>query len=842
MHRLERTAWCGLLVVAASSCSVAADEGTSPPLAVPVYSADAGVASIAEDKPDAVGPFCMGGASCAPVNACHIGKITCASGAPVCADMGSNVADGNSCGGGQICARGTCIPCFEGAACALSDPCHGGVLSCTTSAPVCADKGTNAPEGTPCGSNQVCEGGTCVACSFGSRCALPNRCHIGATTCNGVPGCNDTGAKAADGTSCGIDQVCDDGNCVGCTQGASCTPGVACHAGTISCTLGTPACADTGTNAANGTSCGTNQVCAAGTCGACVQAAPCTPANTCHIGALACSSGGSACNDTGSNAQDGSSCGTNRVCSGGGCVACTQGASCAPSDACHVGRTSCSTGSPVCIDTGANAANGTSCGANQFCAAGTCGSCVQDGACPPPNPCHTGKLACSSGASVCNDTGSNTANGTTCGANQVCNRGSCIGCAQGSVCSPGNLCHVGATSCSTGAPVCVDTVVNAANGTSCGTNQVCGGGSCVACREGATCTPANRCHAGTIACASGTPVCNDTGANATDGTICGQGQACTSGACTPCGGNTSCAPGGPQQVLVRITGGSWLRIFPQANTSPEDLSASLTAVSAGTDGIISVSADGSWLVMYTSRFGCSGTGCLAYIRSDLSQPGQLVLPGGSQLTPTGRPLISADGRTILFERPGNHMEDIFKVELVGSTWSQPVNLTAASSRNYNHDPSLSADALHVIFDCGDDPYGDTPTTAACEVATDASGFRVVVAPSALPSAATDAYTQRPGYAPDGSIVLEGNPGGFGGTGERIYRYSGTTPQLVGNFGNDNSPCVFADGTIASLWLGRPGNSTGVHELKIMSASGASYDMPVISLDLLDIGLSCGGGP
>jgi hypothetical protein len=69
---------------------------------------------------------------------------------------------------------------------------------------------------------------------------------------------------------------------------------------------------------------------------------------------------------------------------------------------------------------------------------------------------------------------------------------------------------------------------------------------------------------------------------------------------------------------------------------------------------------------------------------------------------------------------------------------------------------------------------------------------------------------------------------------------GATPpvKVAPAFTNDNSPCVLPDGSIASLWLNRPGG-TGVHELKVMKPDGSSFFMLVINQDVADIGLGCG---
>ena len=93
------------------------------------------------------------------------------------------------------------------------------------------------------------------------------------------------------------------------------------------------------------------------------------------------------------------------------------------------------------------------------------------------------------------------------------------------------------------------------------------------------------------------------------------------------------------------------------------------------------------------------------------------------------------------------------------------------------------------------------------------------------------------YAPDGSIVFEGD-----WSGEQIWRLpeNSSEPILVSpTFGNDNSPCVLSDGQIVSLWLDRPDGS-GFHEMKIMNADGLQEQMLLQDVDVLDYGTGCGG--
>lgn len=50
---------------------------------------------------------CTEGQACAPTTSCHSGRISCASGAPVCLDTGT-AADGSACGSGGTCQSGVC--------------------------------------------------------------------------------------------------------------------------------------------------------------------------------------------------------------------------------------------------------------------------------------------------------------------------------------------------------------------------------------------------------------------------------------------------------------------------------------------------------------------------------------------------------------------------------------------------------------------------------------------------------------------------------------------------------------------------------------------------------------
>lgn len=115
---------------------------------------------------------------------------------------------------GSVTASWNLAACAAGGACVSSDPCRTATISCDTGLPVCTDTGT-APDGTSCGTDQVCSGGVCGTCVAGVDCTPPGSCTIHTTDCStGTSVCTDTGTPVADGTSCGTSLVCTGGVCL----------------------------------------------------------------------------------------------------------------------------------------------------------------------------------------------------------------------------------------------------------------------------------------------------------------------------------------------------------------------------------------------------------------------------------------------------------------------------------------------------------------------------------------------------------------------------------------------------------------------------------------------------
>jgi hypothetical protein len=520
--------------------------------------------------------------------------------------MDAGRGDGGSQTGGGGGGNGECQP---GSPCLLTDsPCLAGETECNGGAATCKRTDKRVANGTACGPDAVCSEGDCMPCTRGASCMLDGKpCRSGAIECGGgKPECLETG-NAADGTSCGVGMVCQQGACTMCMAGAMCVPMNPCHEGTLDCAGAAPVCNDAARNRTAGETCGTDKVCnPTGECVACMAGMTCDLPDPCKVGKIDCISGAPVCVETGP-AAPGKSCGNNLVCNEGRCVSCTEGQACTPTNKCHIGTLSCMTGTPQCTDTTRNVANGTSCGTNQVCNNGTCAACTANVSCDTGNPCKLGTTNCESGTSQCRETG-NAPNGRGCGAGRVCNNGSCVACTPNTECQP-SACKVGMTSCSTGTSECRETG-NAPNGSNCGTGRVCNNGSCQNCNQGGTCTLSNPCKRGTISCSTGAAVCMDAG-NASDGTGCGGSRVCVGGTCRDC--NPSAPPICRNDQRITCTSGGTENVDNCGGNGCTGNACNVCrpgSVRCSGNQLQDCNNSGDWQTRSTCNLGCSNNMCI----------------------------------------------------------------------------------------------------------------------------------------------------------------------------------------------------------------------------------------
>ena len=296
-------------------------------------------------------------------------------------------------------------------------------------------------------------------------------------------------------------------------------------------------------------------------------------------------------------------------------------------------------------------------------------------------------------------------------------------------------------------------------------------------------------------------------------------------------------PDGPGHISFKHPDDTWRRVLATTGSPLENLTAEMNKVSPGKDDFLNLSRDGAWVVATGARFGCGSGSCVELFAGNLSR-GEGVKPNGHAIEAgEGRPVVAPGGNLIVYSKSGPHALDLYAVTRNGTLWDTPVLLTTLSTFSHHHDAAISSDGARVVFDCGRDAYG-APPTAICEVGTDGNGFHKIIDPADGPDHAANHAAHHPDYAPDGSVVFEVDWGG-----EQIWKLPVTGGPAVnlsgGDYPDDNSPCVLPDGRIASLWLGRKGNTEGSHEIKIMNADGSSPFMLVTGIDVVDIGMGCG---
>lgn len=274
------------------------------------------------------------------------------------------------------------------------------------------------------------------------------------------------------------------------------------------------------------------------------------------------------------------------------------------------------------------------------------------------------------------------------------------------------------------------------------------------------------------------------------------------------------------------------RVEATPGAIPENISEDLDTLSPRAADIwLNISPDGRWLLMETERWGCTGWACLARVRADFSEGG-LVLSGTEVLHPEGFSAISSSGNLIVWvgQGCGTHARDLWLSQFSSGSWDSAFCLTQDATSTWNEQPAISADGGSVLFACDEN---------ICGIDTSGNNLHVEIMLGDEPGSGSWSQIRSPDFDMEGNIVFEGEDNG-----EYVWRQDrlSCNMELINtDYSNDNSPCVLPDGLIASLWLNRPDNSEGLHELKLMNADGTGGFMLVTApVDVADIGIGCGG--
>jgi hypothetical protein len=302
-------------------------------------------------------------------------------------------------------------------------------------------------------------------------------------------------------------------------------------------------------------------------------------------------------------------------------------------------------------------------------------------------------------------------------------------------------------------------------------------------------------------------------------------------------------------TVVFTLGNDVYRITANPGSSPENLSALVWGSTRKPDRRINISSDGAWLVWESQNADpkCDGLGCLVIAPSSDPKAASLVRisrivrpnPPFDGITDlVGTPTVASGGGLIVYPvatATGSGLNVLQKTS-TPPFWNGLGSITATLGTTYNEQPSLSSDGGKVIFDCGDVPYGNEGTDI-CQLNTDGTGFVRVFENDARSQDSVQAGAlHHPAFNADGSVVFEAS-----WNGEQLWRAKkgDVAATRISSVNNDNSPCVLPDGRVVSLWLDRPGNSSGAHELRVVNADGSNPLMLVTGQDISDIGIGCG---
>ncbi len=174
------------------------------------------------------GSGCLDGGACVP-SQCELGALSCsASGVPTCG-ITTKIQDVTSCDAGAgaaaaVCHGGACGACSSGSDCTEAGSCLELIVVCSSGSAVCTGNGF-VTDGKSCGNNLFTN--RRLRCMYGGSELRAGgqavQSGVGLVLAGTGVVCTDQMTAAMNGTYCGANQVCNNGQCSACTANLVCT-------------------------------------------------------------------------------------------------------------------------------------------------------------------------------------------------------------------------------------------------------------------------------------------------------------------------------------------------------------------------------------------------------------------------------------------------------------------------------------------------------------------------------------------------------------------------------------------------------------------------------------------